>query len=444
MSDILSLTADPRHPGTLYAGTDTAVYKTVDGGRSWRPFNTGALPARRRPACLSEYGCRKTVLRQQAVGMPGTTSWNRNNGWVLDVAVDPVHSNVVYSASGAVRKSTDGGHTWKDRLRTDTIGAATSVTRIAIAPTRPESIYAIAHDHATARTAIYKSTNAGRTWQPTGGSLRHSLHLLRGQPGRTRSRSRRSADTLRSRRRHRLPTTDGGATWQPSTKGLPANGVTSLAADPRRAGTVYASVADLTTLEDRRPATSRKRVPSTRRPMADRPGTRSSPAPASRRSPLTPHSPQRSTRQAGQAATHPPGTFSLLRSTDSGRTWTTAPAVPSRPTETTCLIAWNSPFNGANHDRIAGSGTVVAIITPPRGSSARSMGRQCPSLAKTVAKACLRLLADSGRHQLVTGIWSDSSVTHWSFGRPTKTHDAPTAPNVKVLADGRVTKIPLR
>jgi hypothetical protein len=44
MSDILSLTSDPRHPGTLYAGTDTAVYKTVDGGRTWRPFNQGLFP----------------------------------------------------------------------------------------------------------------------------------------------------------------------------------------------------------------------------------------------------------------------------------------------------------------------------------------------------------------------------------------------------------------
>jgi hypothetical protein len=37
-SDILSLTIDPRHRATLYAGTDTAVYKTTNGGRSWRPF----------------------------------------------------------------------------------------------------------------------------------------------------------------------------------------------------------------------------------------------------------------------------------------------------------------------------------------------------------------------------------------------------------------------
>ena len=40
-----ALTADPRHPGTLYAGTEFAVYKTVDGGRGWRPSHRGLVYA---------------------------------------------------------------------------------------------------------------------------------------------------------------------------------------------------------------------------------------------------------------------------------------------------------------------------------------------------------------------------------------------------------------
>jgi hypothetical protein len=116
VSDILSLTADPRHPGTLYAGTNTAVYKTVDGGRSWRPFNQGLFPA---------HGGRRIF------GTPGTTSWNRGNGWVLDVAVDPIHSNIVYAAAGGIRKSTDSGHTWKAVFVPP--GKNNGVSRIAIA-----------------------------------------------------------------------------------------------------------------------------------------------------------------------------------------------------------------------------------------------------------------------------------------------------------------------
>ena len=242
ISDILSLTADPRHPGTLYAGTDTAVYKTVDGGRSWRPFNQGLFPANAgRHVCYRPVGARRYCVKLP-VGTPGTTDWNRDNGWVLDVAVDPSSSSIVYSASDAVRKSTDGGHTWKTVL----LPYPTQwhfVTRIAIAQTRPESIYAIAHTYSNGRTAIYKSTDAGSTWQVTGGSASSlppsccgdSEDALAVDSGNPQTLYAAVGNTV-------LATTDGGASWQPMANGLPANDVTSLAVDPQRSGTVYAGV----------------------------------------------------------------------------------------------------------------------------------------------------------------------------------------------------------
>jgi photosystem II stability/assembly factor-like uncharacterized protein len=229
VSDILSLTADPRHPGTLYAGTNTAVYKTVDGGRNWRPFNQGLF--------FPPHG--------GFFGTPGTTSWNRGNGWVVDVAVDPIHSKVVYAAAGGVRKSADGGHTWKAVFVPP--GKYSGVSRIAIPPTRPESIYAIAHnlnDAMVGDTAIYKSTDTGRTWQRVGGgsSLPSSccwdaLDALAVDAGTPQTLYAVVGNTV-------FATTDGGASWNPMMNGLPANDVTSLAADPRRAGTIYASVFD--------------------------------------------------------------------------------------------------------------------------------------------------------------------------------------------------------
>jgi photosystem II stability/assembly factor-like uncharacterized protein len=247
MSDIVTLTADPQHPGTLYAGTDSAVYKTVDGGRSWRPLRQGLFPAKPL-VCDGTTSPSPPSCMPFPTGTPGTTDWNRNNGWVLDVAVDPIRSNVVYSAAGAVRKSTDGGHTWKAvfvprQLNTHrAIPLDFTVTRIAIAATRPESIYAIAHYNPDGETAIYKSTNGGTTWQMTGGSSRlppsccgDSQDALAVDPGNPQALYAAVGDTV-------FATTNGGASWQPAANGIPANDVTSLAVDPERSGTVYATV----------------------------------------------------------------------------------------------------------------------------------------------------------------------------------------------------------
>jgi photosystem II stability/assembly factor-like uncharacterized protein len=242
ISDILSLTADPQHSGTLYAGTDTAVYKTVDGGHSWRSFNQGLFPPPgSERVCYPRAGATPDC-RNLHFGTPGTTNWNRNNGWVLDVAVDPSNSRIVYSASDAVRKSTDGGHTWKTVLLPYPMKWG-SVTRLAIARTRPETLYAIAHVTFDGRTAIYKSTNAGRTWQVTGGSTLKLPPSCCGD-----SEDSLAADPVNPQRLYAavgstvFATTDGGQSWQPAADGLPANDVTSLAVDGRRSGTAYASV----------------------------------------------------------------------------------------------------------------------------------------------------------------------------------------------------------
>jgi photosystem II stability/assembly factor-like uncharacterized protein len=243
VSDILSLTPDPTHPGTLYAGTDTAVYKTVDSGRTWQPFNQGLFPPNGgRRVCYPAAGGRRYCVKQW-YGTPGTPHFNRGNGYVLDVAVDPIHSNVVYSAAGAIRKSTDAGRTWHTVLLPALGRQFSFVTRIAIAPTRPESIYAIAYVQAVGgRTAIYKSTDAGTTWQATGSGSSlppsccgDSMDALVVDPSNPQTLYAAVGQTV-------LATTDGGATWESVANGLPSNAVTSLAADPRRPGTLYASV----------------------------------------------------------------------------------------------------------------------------------------------------------------------------------------------------------
>lgn len=226
-----TLAADPRHPGTLYAGNVVAVYKTVDSGRSWRPWKRGLFP---KPGEIS----RTRGSPNYHFGTPGTTSWNRGEGWVSDIAVDPADSSIVYSATDAVRKSTNGGHTWKTVFRPAGSAVGFGVARIAIAPTRPETIYAMSNG-GTGSRSIYKSTDAGATWHPTAASTLDNsdswataLAVDLQQPTTVYAAIGQTV----------VKTTNAGANWQPILHSRPEQVISSLAVDPQQPDTVYAGV----------------------------------------------------------------------------------------------------------------------------------------------------------------------------------------------------------
>jgi photosystem II stability/assembly factor-like uncharacterized protein len=150
-----AITLDPKNPLTVWVGTGennsqrsvsygSGLYKSEDGGRSWR--NVG-------------------LKTSEHIGR---------------IAIDPKDSNVVYVASqgplwgpGGERglfKTTDGGKTWKNILN---ISENTGVTDVVIDPNDPNTIYCAAYQRRRHRwtlinggpeSAIYKSTDAGATW----------------------------------------------------------------------------------------------------------------------------------------------------------------------------------------------------------------------------------------------------------------------------------------
>ncbi len=218
-----ALAADPRHPGTLYAGTQVAIYKTVDGGRSWRPSKRG-------------------LVVPQLETLPG---------WVIALAVDPANTNIVYAGSDRVSKSSNGGRSWRTMLApSPTRYPRATVSALAIAPTRPEAIYAIKSDFADGRTAIYKSTDAGTNWHATTGVRGTYAYgfatALAVDP-------RHPTTVYAAIGANVLKTTNAGKSWQPIAHGLPIaaagpgscrcqGGVTALSVDPRRIGIVYAAL----------------------------------------------------------------------------------------------------------------------------------------------------------------------------------------------------------
>ncbi len=120
------------------------LYKSEDGGRSWR--NVG-------------------LKTSEHIGR---------------IAIDPKDSNIVYVASqgplwgpGGERglfKTIDGGKTWKNILN---ISEHTGVTDVVIDPNDPNTVYCASYQrrrhmwtliNGGPESAIYKSTDAGATW----------------------------------------------------------------------------------------------------------------------------------------------------------------------------------------------------------------------------------------------------------------------------------------
>ncbi len=207
---VYCIVPDPSHAATLYAGTDSGVFRSDDGGASWRAANAG----------ISTYR-------------------------VQTIAVDPVTPTTLYAGtrtppgveSVGIFKSTDGGTTWTD----DNLGlidtfagfAPVDVQVLAFDPRHPGTIWA-----GTWNSEIFESIDNGATWQAmTFGGFSISLVVwgFRFDPANplrlVAAVSDINGDGL-------LVTTDGGSTW--NTLGNAGNSLFSLAADPNTPATLYA------------------------------------------------------------------------------------------------------------------------------------------------------------------------------------------------------------
>jgi hypothetical protein len=117
-------------------------------------------------------------------------------------------------------------------------------------------------------------------------------------------------------------------------------------------------------------------------------------------------------------------------------------APPTQPTERACLIAWNSPANHANQVKLLTETPVVGLML--RAGVSYTVSWTKTTSKQTGGPACLLTIIKRGRLRLVTGPWTKTGVTQWTFGRATRVrmnYPPADAANVRLLADGRVTKI---
>ena len=148
---------DPRDSDTVYVaaqgplwapGGDRGLYKTTDGGKTWKPVLT-----------ISE------------------------NTGVTDVVMDPRDPDVLYAAAyqrrrhvwtlinggpeAAIHKSTDGGATWK-KLTAGLPRVDMGRIGLALAPSKPDTVYAVIEASGDAG-GFFRSSDAGANWEKRSG-----------------------------------------------------------------------------------------------------------------------------------------------------------------------------------------------------------------------------------------------------------------------------------
>lgn len=196
---VLAFAVNPKNHAEYYVGVASGgVWKTVNDGTTWTPvfdgegsYSIGWVALDPNDASVVWVGAGESNS-QRSVGYgdgvyrsdDGGKSWKnmglKKSEHIGRVIVDPRDSKVVYVAAegplwgpGGDRglyKTTDGGKTWKAVLA---ISENTGVADVALDPSNPDILYAAAYQRRRhvftlidggPESAIYKSTDAGGTW----------------------------------------------------------------------------------------------------------------------------------------------------------------------------------------------------------------------------------------------------------------------------------------
>ncbi len=244
------LAMDPNNPHVVWAGTGEnnhqralgygdGVYKTEDGGKSWK--NMGLKESRQVGRIVVDPRNSNVVFvaAEGSVWGPGgdrglykTTdggkTWRRvlyvsENTGVNNLAFDPrnpdrmyatseqrrrhVHTKIGGGPESAVYRSLDGGETWEkcmSGLPTVDIGGM----GLDISPVNPDVLYLMI-EAAEGKSGFYRSLNRGATWE------RMSDHASSGQYYNEIYCDPKDADKVYSVETVSHVTEDGGRTWRP-------------------------------------------------------------------------------------------------------------------------------------------------------------------------------------------------------------------------------------
>jgi len=264
--EIHSLAIDPANSTTVYGGTQNGLFKSLDGGATWRASGLSDTATTHlvidfvNPSILyaatqitrTGYFCYERVLFKSTDGgatwSDSVTHPDQACDFIRALLLDPTDANTLFYAAYTLSdygfyflKSTDGGATWNPPRYPPPFW---DIAAIAVSPLVPSSLF-VAAWHSSNVHAVFKSTDGGMTWSQTG-LTDTNVTVLAIDP---RNPSTLYAGT--ESHRDRFPTvfqgllksTDSGSSWFPINHGLSdvTGRVSALLVDPKSPSTLYAA-----------------------------------------------------------------------------------------------------------------------------------------------------------------------------------------------------------
>lgn len=232
---ISSLAVDPQTPATIYQGTGSGLYKSIDSGSSWKLIINGISDTRIRTIVIDPVtpnilytGTEAGVFKSLNSG----DSWTKINSsiggaTVSAIAIDSKNSSIVYIGTpGGVYKTSNSGTTWA--ISNSGLNNA-SVNSLVIDPVVSSTIYA------ATLGGVFKSTDSGASWSAVNKNLDDlSINSIAIDPT-------NSSKMFVGTNNGVYASTDSAGTWTLASSGLPDTGVvSSLIIDPSNTTTLYA------------------------------------------------------------------------------------------------------------------------------------------------------------------------------------------------------------
>ena len=235
---VTALVLDPTAPAIVYATTARGIFKTINGGTSWRTSGEGLEGKSVLSLAIDPAKNSKLFATTDTGGvyrsLDGGEHWSESNTglaarYVGSIAVDSASTIWAGTEAGRIFKSVNGGDSW-----TETVPPTAHISVMAIAPdpVKPGTLYV-----GTNSEGVYKTVDGGATW----------LHMTKGLKRATVWNilvDKSSPSTVYAGTHEGFyKSVNGGDFWTPGNKGLTSFNILALAVDPLSPSTLYAGTA---------------------------------------------------------------------------------------------------------------------------------------------------------------------------------------------------------